>query len=135
MPRDYHAKIGFPDIEFPTGKIALEPTSHARRRSDEHKFGSFTLPGFLELDSEMYQRDPERAVGYPTEPHVFEITVEDMDVVKLAARWEYNEEMDISVVAEPRDGTLITAWRNNKDDCHDTLDESEYAEPAYRLHP
>lgn len=54
----------------------------------------------------------------------FEVEVEDYVVTKAVIRTKYNDTTDISIVF--RYGVVITAWINNDEDDHLTLDESKY---------
>lgn len=128
MP-DYHAEIGYPDVPLPTGTFHLSPTNHAKREAANDRYGSFDLPTKIELTEEMYHRNPKQATGQTTEPHIFEITVEDGRVVKLGLRREYDDRRDIILIIKPFARLLITAWTNLKDDPHQTLDETKYATP------
>lgn len=134
MGKRYHKELGFPqDIELPTGTMMLYSTNHARREAQMDRFGSFDLPTRQELTQEMYERDPEEAVGdedTETETHVFEITVVDDEVKYLALRKHLDEERDKVLVVEPHDEHTITAWSNYKSDKHETLDEELYVKPG-----
>lgn len=133
MTTDYHVEIGFPDVPFPTGTFDVEATGHARRESNNDRYGGFRLPTKVNLTEAMYERDPKEATGSEkgdkTVPHIFEVTVENGTVVKLGARTHYDEERDIVLIIKPHDNLLKTAWINVKGDAHHTLDESKYAEP------
>lgn len=130
MAEDYHAAIGFPeDPRLMVGRFDVRPTDHARERAREHRYGPFDLPEAVAVTEEMYRRDPYDAVRRDgTAPHVFEITVERGRVEKAAVRYHYNDTFDQTVVVT-RDGTLVTAWLNRRNDDHSTLDESAYASP------
>jgi hypothetical protein len=133
MRADYHREIGFPDVEKPTGKFDVEATSHARQESNNDRYGGFNLPTRVNLTQAMYERDPKEATGEEkgeeTVPHIFEITVEDGDVVKLGARTHYDDERDIVLIIKPFENLLKTAWINVKGDAHHTLNREKYDEP------
>lgn len=130
MERDYHKEIGFPEIEYVTGSFEVNATRHARNESNKDRYGGFRLPTRINLTEAMYERDPKEATGQEsgekTVPHVFEITVENKRIVKIAARTNYDEERDLVIVVRPHENTLITAWINVKGDAHQTLDKSKY---------
>jgi len=132
MGDDYHAEIGYPDVEYATGSYEVSPTTHAQREASDDEYGGFNLPTRVKLTENMYERDPKTAVGQQSEqtvPHIFEITVEEGRVVKLGARTHYDENRDICLIIAPDTGTIVTAWTNLKGDAHDTLDEDNYATP------
>lgn len=133
MATDYHREIGFPSVDFPTGKFEVEASGHARKESNRDRYGGFNLPTRINLTEPMYQRNPKEVtgseVGEKTIPHVFEITVSNDRVVKLGARTHYDEERDIVVILKPREGVIVTAWINVKGDAHHTLNRDKYAEP------
>lgn len=132
----YHRKTGFPaDIELPTGIMMLYSTPHAREEAENDWFGSFDLPTRQNLEFEMYRKNPDEAIGSEdekTETHVFEITVEDDEVKRLAMRKHHDEERDKILIINPHDEHTVTAWSNMKDDKHDTLDKSVYGKPENR---
>ena len=133
MGRDYHKEIGFPDLEKPTGSFEVEPSYHARKESNSDRYGGFSLPTRIRLTENMYKRDPKEAtgseIGDETLPHVFEVTVENSEIVKVGARTNYDDERDIVLIIMPYENLLKTAWINVKGDAHHTLDESKYAKP------
>lgn len=136
----YHVEVGFPArVRLPT-KRKLAPTAHARNESTgDCRYKEFDMPlgiVFKGYDAHLVYRGEDGAdvrTGF-----VFEIEVEDGEVVKVGARCDYDDEYDITVILDPRgdgdsegtpEATLITCWLNKKDDTHDTLDESKYDEP------
>jgi len=129
----YHKEIGFPnDVELPTGIMMLYSTPHARKEAENDRFGSFDLPTRQDITQEMYERDPEEAIGDEDEktvPHIFEITVEDGEVTRFALRKHHDEERDKILIINPEDEHTVTAWSNMKDDPHETLDTELYARP------
>lgn len=131
----YHREIGFPDIEKPTGKFEVRATDHARRESNDDKYGTFNLPTRINLTEEMYERDPKEATadtpGEKTLPHVFEISVDDVreQVSVVCARTHYDEERDIILIIRPYKNTLVTAWINLKGDKHHSLNKDKYENP------
>lgn len=133
MARDFHREVGFPDIEYPTGKYDVEPTEHARKESNKDRYGGFNLPSRINLTEAMYERDPSKATGSEegekTKPHIFELTVEDGHVVKMGARTHYDEKRDIVLIIKPDAGVIVTAWINVKGDAHHTLNREKYCKP------
>lgn len=55
---------------------------------------------------------------------IFEVEVENEEVTKCVVRCIYDRNRDISIVF--RKGLVVTAWLNDKNDLHNTLDESKY---------
>jgi len=129
----YHKQIGFPEnVELPTGTMMLYSTPHARREAQMDRFGSFNLPTRQEITEKMYERDPEEAIGSEdteTQPHVFEITVDDGEVTRFALRKHLDEERDKILIINPVEEHTVTAWSNYKSDKHETLETEVYAEP------
>lgn len=62
---------------------------------------------------------------------VIEVELSGMRMNKMVVRGTYDEERDIVLVIAPRRGEFFikTAWLNDKDDSHLTLDVSRYARP------
>jgi hypothetical protein len=50
-------------------------------------------------------------------------------ITKAVIRTEYNDYNDVVIVL--RKNTIVTAWLQNKDDRHDTLDKEKYFYPKY----
>lgn len=130
----YHKQVGFPeDVELPTGIMMLYSTPHARREAQMDRFGSFELPTRQDLTKEMYERNPEEAIGdedTKTKPHVFEITVnDDREVQRIALRKHLDDERDKILIINPHDEHTVTAWSNYKHDKHETLDTEPYVKP------
>lgn len=72
-----------------------------------------------------------------TKPHLlFEVECEyDTEtrydeITKAVIRAEWNEIKDVTVVI--RKGIIVTAWLQDKDDKHHTLDDSKYFKPRYK---
>lgn len=133
MATDYHKELGFPEVEYPTGLFEVEASGHARSEADSDRYGGFRLPTKVRLTEAMYERHPKQATGSEkgedTLPHIFELTVEKGEVVKLGARTGYDEERDIVLILKPEQGLIVTAWINVKGDAHHTLNEDKYEVP------
>ena len=56
--------------------------------------------------------------------YLYEVEVENGNVVKAVVRTSYDKENDISIVY--RDKCIVTAWLNKKSDRHFTLDKKKY---------
>jgi len=67
MGEDYHAEIGYPDVEYATGSYEVSPTTHAEREASNDEYGGFNLPIRIKLTENMYERDPKAAVGEVSE--------------------------------------------------------------------
>jgi hypothetical protein len=131
MATDYHRLTGFPDVEYITGTIQVGATNHARNESNNDQHGTFSLPSEINLTERMYKRHPIKALGSQREsgktiPHVFEITVEDDKIVKLGARTNLDKERDLTLIVDPWNRTIITAWANPKTRRHHDFDREEY---------
>ena len=133
MESDYHAEIGFPDVDVPSGKYDLKPTQHAKDESKSDEHGNFNLPSEIRLTKEMYERDPHEAVasqeGEKTLPHVFEITTFKDQIIKVGVRMHYDSERDLVLVIKLGNSIVKTAWTIRKDNTHEDLNHSRYAKP------
>lgn len=62
----------------------------------------------------------------------FEIEVDDGEVVKLVVRVPYTEENDVSIAIQLNSSNgcplIKTAWLNDKNDVHTTLDTTKYVQ-------
>lgn len=56
--------------------------------------------------------------------YLYEVEVKNGNVVKACIRTSYDKENDISIVY--RDKCIVTAWLNEKQDIHRTLDKKKY---------
>ena len=56
--------------------------------------------------------------------YLYEVEVENGNVVKAVVRTSYDKEDDISIVY--RNECIVTAWLNEKSDRHFTLDKKKY---------
>lgn len=78
-----------------------------------------------------FARVLKRIIANPIIP--FEVTTVNGGVHKYVIRTSYNDDKDVSIVIICKnmwlDGTpfIKTAWLNNKDDCHATLDKRKYS--------
>jgi len=133
----YHKEIGFPaDINLPTGTMMLYSTEHARQEAQQDRYGHFDLPTRQDITEEMYRKDPKEAIGDEeenTEPHIFELTVDDGEVTRFALRKHCDEKRDKILIINPQDEHTVTAWSNLKDDPHESLREEEYEVPEETL--
>lgn len=55
----------------------------------------------------------------------YEVETEDFIVMKCVVRCPYDETRDISIVF--RQNLIVTAWLNNKEDVHNTLNHKRYS--------
>ena len=109
----YHKEIGFPRCyRRPVGKYATALSRHARTREVEK---GFRVPAIVDL----------------SKFDVIEIEMSNGIVTKMVIRGEYSDWYDIVLVVIPRSHGLFvkTAWLNEWDDNHSTLDASKYARP------
>lgn len=58
---------------------------------------------------------------------LFEVEIEDGRIVKAVVRTNYNKTQDICIVF--RKGLVVTAWLNDREDKHPTLDKKKYYNP------
>ena len=63
-----------------------------------------------------------------TSGEIFEVTVEDNDIMKFVSRCEYNDKSDVCIVVLLKENGLLikTCWLNSKMDKHKTLDMNKY---------
>ncbi len=145
LHKDVGDEGGF-DFDLPEATQTVDPTYHAENASNEADSASCGLDGFSLPDIFRVLADGTLLAGWDEhkdcyEPRaakategrvvmsgeVFEVDVDDSgEVVKVCARVPYTEAHDMCLVADPQDGTLITAWVNRADDRHDSLDASNY---------
>jgi hypothetical protein len=151
MTYTLHKLVG-PDgfgVDLPETAVPLTPTNHAENAAAECdsascKLDEIRLPDMLKISKTGVLVGWDGSEGLSTERavitreekvvmdgEIFEIDVEaDGTVVKVCARVSYSETHDLIVVANPRDGTLITVWANATDDTHEGLNEAKYDTPA-----
>lgn len=111
----FHREIGFPDeIEIPTGRTEVSHTGHSKTRSGNHKHGEFEIP------DEVFVYDDD----------VIEIKTKNGELWRFLIRVSYNDTYDICIVLEKPHDTVVTAWRNEVTDTHDSLDTSQYDHPS-----
>lgn len=110
----YHKDIGFPSMfRRPVGSFVLILSKHALARAVEK---GFDIPDRINM------RDFR----------VIEIETSVKRVEKIVMRGGYDDNRDIVLVVIPqRNGSFYvkTAWLNNKNDLHFTLDVSKYERP------
>lgn len=115
----FHKDIGFPErLLIPSGEYPIYQTEHSKNRSNDNKHGSFKLPEKISFRQDQ----------------VIEIKVKDKKIWRILVRKEYNDEYDVCYVIQFPDYELITSWRNEKDDTHQTLNEDLYNHPNEFLH-
>lgn len=113
----YHREKGFPEnLRLPRGfrpVMHLRYSAHAKDESKLDRYGKLTLPDVVDV----------------RKGDIFEIGVINGTVTKMAVRFPYNDELDLTIVLNPADGFVRTVWANRKSDKHRSLDLSKYAEP------
>lgn len=113
----YHREIGFPkDIRFPNGftpEVRLKYGSHSREAALTDRYGNITLPRSVDV----------------RKGDMFEIGVTGNVITKLAVRFAYDQQHDLTIVINTRDGFVKTVWLNDKGDTHRTLNHSKYVDP------
>jgi hypothetical protein len=110
----YHSEIYMPEIAQRVAFAALvRPTPHARHAATSDRYGAFALPTVVDTRT----------------GNLIEADVTNNVVTKVVFRFGYDAHRDIVLVIDPRPSmpVLITAWLNEKDDDHRTLDRSKYA--------
>jgi hypothetical protein len=110
----YHTEIYMPDIARRVAFAAMvRPTPHARAAASDDRYGAFTLPTVVDTRN----------------TKLIEAAVEGGVVTKVVLRQAYNATHDIVLVIDPRPSmpVLITAWINEVNDAHKSLDRSKYA--------
>lgn len=113
MSELYHRDIGFPkDVRFIVGILRLRYSAHALHECDNDRYGAFEPPATIDVGT-----------GEPVE-----IEVECGVVVKAVYRAQFDDELDVVIVVTP-DGWVKTAWLNQRNDKHRSLDRSKYRRP------
>lgn len=109
---------------LPTGRYSWHLENYFSSGDEKH---NITKLGFAEA--------LKRIIANPIVP--FEVSTINGGVHKYVIRTSYNDDKDISIVIICKnmwlDGTpfIKTAWLNNKDDCHATLDKRKYVPKQY----
>jgi hypothetical protein len=109
--KKYHIKYGFPKgIKLPTGLINFIFSKHSKEaiQTDEYSKVSLNVSSYLNLAF----------------ADIFEIAVQNNEVIKFACRSRYNNKFDITMVIaiRPNDVYLLcTCWLNKKEDEHPHL--------------
>ena len=112
MDGKYHREIGFPQVELPSGVFYPQYTSHAARAAVTDRYGNIPFLNRISISAD----------------DIFEIVVRGGKVVKYAARLNFNDSLDLTLVVA--DGfRVVTQWFNSSEDKHTTLRAEEYATP------
>ena len=114
--RLYHRKVYFPPIVGYMGKVeynCLNWNSHAIRESDKDNRGYI---------------QPFSSITIDFDSDVFEVEINNGNIVKFCARVQYDDSHDvIIVITGDRFNPIVkTVWLNDKNDSHKTLDRSKY---------
>lgn len=110
----FHRNIGFPKrLLLPEDEYPVYKTEHSKNRSENNKHGQFEVPDTVHV----------------TKQNIVEVKVKDKSLWRILVRKEYNEQYDVCYVIQFPDYELITAWRNEKDDTHETLNKDDYNHP------
>lgn len=98
----YHALKGFPaSLNLPTKTYLLNYTKHARQEALKDMYADkISLPTHLDFSS----------------VDISKIVVVNKTITKMMCRKPYNEELDLTLVIDPRDRSVITVWLNEKND-------------------
>jgi len=137
MVEKYHALKKFPEYEFPTGKIELNTTKHARKRLtdyNEQYAEKIRLPNTIKLFEDMYHRNPILCTankrGEITKPHVFELAFEYGNLARIGVRFHASDKYDMILHIDIRNGNICTMWINDKNRSKNKdIDLSEYSNP------
>ena len=57
---------------------------------------------------------------------IIEVEIKNKKIVKIVARFDYNNNYDLVIVIIPQGKIIKTVWLNDKNDTHLTLDTSKY---------
>jgi len=137
MVEKYHALKAFPEYEFPTGKIELNTTKHARDRLTDYNqryAEKIRLPNTIKLFEDMYHRNPILCTankrGEITKPHVFELAFEYGNLARIGVRFHASTKYDMILHIDIRNGNICTMWINDKNRSKNKdIDLSEYSNP------
>lgn len=110
----FHADVYFPEYVrgiLPKGKQKLKYTKHAMREAQTDKYGTITLPRFVDFDSSQ----------------IIQVELNDK-FKKFVVRYPLNDKRDVCLVVKQERSVwiLITVWSNLKSDRHKSLDKSKY---------
>lgn len=110
----FHRRKGFPEkLVLPTGTYPIEKTDHSKHRAHDNDHGSFALPDEIHF----------------TKEHIIEVKIKDRRVWRILIRKEFDDQYDVCYVIQFPNFELITSWRNEKSDTHETLDLKQYNHP------
>ena len=91
----------------------LTPTQHAKRATQDDRYGEFVLPTEL-----------------PKKYEIVELEQQNGRNTKYVIRYEFDEKYDMCLVIRPNSRnktySIITTWLNCSEDNHTTLDTSKY---------
>lgn len=57
---------------------------------------------------------------------IIEVEIKNKKIVKIVARFDYNNNYDLIIVIIPQGKIIKTVWLNDKNDLHKTLNRSKY---------
>jgi hypothetical protein len=113
--RTYHYKLGFPkDFMAPRRLFDLRYTKHAQQEAQREEHGTFAPPGSLNTREALLVQivlDPNGRL------------------VQATWRVQYDEDWDVVLVVDPDRATVVTCWKNHRDDDHPNLDWTRYDLP------
>ena len=110
----FHFEVGFPAGLSFTPLFNLTPSVHAKQESVKDFRGIITLPKHF----------------LPRTSKVIEVETDwKGELVKILARQPHDDKNDVVFAISVKNKVIKTAWLQNKDDLHKTLDRSKYNIP------
>lgn len=114
----YHPEVYLPKCNPPRGHVRVSYTGHAKRASQDDRYGYVPTPHILDL----------------TNFRLVELAQEDGRDTKYVMRGPLDDERDVVYVLRYSIGSrgirnyyVVTLWVNLNTDQHRTLDRSKYA--------
>ena len=115
----YHVDVAMPKrVKSKAPKGIQRPTysGHARKAAQSDRYGLLQLPDLLDMGQSVLVEAEEFSKAAP--------------LTKIVFRVQYNETLDMVVVAIPQPHSQLfikTVWFNETNDTHKTLDTNRFA--------
>lgn len=109
----YHKDVYMPKFDRPDRWFHVNYTRHAQEACLTDRYGEIEPFEFINL----------------AQGEIVEIEIENRKIIKLVIRFEYDDELDIVMVIVPQTLNVKTVWLNERNDNHNTLNESRYIKP------
>jgi hypothetical protein len=106
----YHKDVFLPKISLSDKMVKVNYTHHAIDAAYNDRYEEIILPNALNF----------------AKSEIIEVEIKNKKIVKIVARFDYNNNYDLVIVIIPQGKIIKTVWLNDKNDTHLTLDTSKY---------